>query len=414
MQSGFKAMIFDMDGTLLDSMFYWRTIWREYIEEYNLVMPEELKDKVLNGCGKSCELIARDNGLDKQTLYRDMLEEMLGRHYREDVQPKSFAPDILKKYKEEGYRVVVATATPRHLAEPALAKHGMLDYVDFVTDVEEMGASKSSPDFFLNVAKRLSVKPEECVMFEDAVYAIRSAKTAGMAVCAIDDPISWPDREKIKRLADRYILHWGELTGGKPPRYRNIILDCGNVVTVFDLPAMCGLFCENEDDRKQLLAAADSIWGLLDSGLYPEDELLDRACDQLPERLHEAAARLVHEWVYKMPYVDGMPELIRELRGRGYHLFLLSNAPVRFAETMRFYRIFDLFDGLVVSGPLKMEKPNREIFEYTLKTYALDPAHSLFVDDVPENVAGARASGIDAYHFTGDVDALRQYILESE
>ena len=109
-----------------------------------------------------------------------------------------------------------------------------------------------------------------------------------------------------------------------------------------------------------------------------------------------------------------MPELIRELRGRGYHLFLLSNAPVRFAETMRFYRIFDLFDGLMVSGPLKMEKPNREIFEYTLKTYALDPARSLFVDDVPENVAGARACGIDAYHFTGDVDALRRYILEDE
>ena len=157
MQSGFKAMIFDMDGTLLDSMFYWRTIWREYIEEHNLVMPEELKDKVLNGCGKSCKLIARDNGLEKKALYRDMLEEMLGRHYREDVQPKPLAPDILKKYKEEGYRVAVATATPRHLAEPALARHGMLDYVDFVTDVEEMGSSKSSPDFFLNVAKRLGV-----------------------------------------------------------------------------------------------------------------------------------------------------------------------------------------------------------------------------------------------------------------
>ena len=412
MPSKYRAMIFDMDGTLLDSMFYWRTIWREYIEAHNLVMPEELKDKVLYGCGKSCALIARDNAMDKQALYRGMLEEMLGKHYREDVQPKPLAGDVLAKLKGEGYIVAVATATPRHLAEPALARHGLLEHVDLVTDVDEMGAQKSAPEFFLNVAKRLGVKPEECVMFEDAVYAMRSAKAAGMTVYAIDDPISWPDRTEIKALADRYLLHWGELTGGEPPRYRNIVLDCGNVVTVFDLPALCRLFCENEEDSALLLSAADPQWGPLDTGLYPEEELLARCRADLPKRLHEAAGRLFREWVYHMPYVEGMPELIRELRDRHYHLFLLSNAPVRFAETLHFYKIFDLFDGLVVSAPLKLVKPDRAIFNYLLETYALDPARTLFVDDIPHNVEGARACGIDAYRFTGDTEALRRYILD--
>ena len=211
MQSGFKAMIFDMDGTLLDSMFYWRSMWREYVNEHGLVMPEELKDKVICGCGKACDFIARDNNLDRPALYAAMLEEMLARHYRTDVYPKPFAPEMLRKFKQAGYPVVVATATPRHLAAPALARHDMLQYVDFVTDVREMGAQKSSPDFFLNVARRLSLAPNECVMFEDAVYAIRSAKAAGMAVCAIDEPISYPDKEEIKALADRYIMGWREI-----------------------------------------------------------------------------------------------------------------------------------------------------------------------------------------------------------
>ena len=211
MGSRYKAMVFDMDGTLLNSMIFWRTMWREYLDEHDLPVPAELRDKTVYGCGKACDLIARDNGLDRDAVYREMLEVYLARHYRDDVLPKPYAGEALRRFHQAGYTVVVASATPRRLSGPALAKHGLLDYVDLVTDTEDMGAQKNSPVFFLNVAARLALRPEECVMFEDAVYAMRSAKAAGMTVFAIDEPISYPDKAEIRALADRYLMGWREI-----------------------------------------------------------------------------------------------------------------------------------------------------------------------------------------------------------
>ena len=101
MTSRFKAMIFDMDGTLLDSMLVWRTVWREYIEKKGLKMPEELVGKSDYGCMKSCGLLAAQEGRERDEIYAEM-RELIRAHYMTDIQPTPYAAELLAALKAEG------------------------------------------------------------------------------------------------------------------------------------------------------------------------------------------------------------------------------------------------------------------------------------------------------------------------
>lgn len=102
----------------------------------------------------------------------------------------------------------MATAAPRALCTQALARFDMLKYFDFVTDSYEMEMHKGQPEYFLRVAERLGAPASECWVFEDAVYAMRGAKAAGMRVCAIEDYTAQAHREEILELADAYIVDY--------------------------------------------------------------------------------------------------------------------------------------------------------------------------------------------------------------
>ena len=133
------------------------------------------------------------------------------RHYQKDSKPKPDVPEFLQKLKEHGIRMCVATGSPRGFAGIGLVRAGIRDFFEFVTDTYEFGMDKSNPEYFHVVAKRLGTTTERCVVFEDALYAMKAAKAAGCTVVAIEDETARLQREEIKQIADVYILGYAEL-----------------------------------------------------------------------------------------------------------------------------------------------------------------------------------------------------------
>lgn len=216
MNENFTAAIFDMDGTLLDTMPYWRYTSVEYLLAHRLPL---LKDIVAQAFDVSSRKLIMDNAdrLGIAPDYMDMVHEMEGfmnRHYIYDAQLKDpLVPQFLEKLKGDGVKLCVATGSPRQYARNGLRRLGILPYFEFVTDNYEGKYAKHQPEYFLDLAKRLDAEPGACWVFEDALYAMKAAKAAGMRVCAIEDATQRTDREAIRALADRYILSYADLLG---------------------------------------------------------------------------------------------------------------------------------------------------------------------------------------------------------
>ena len=210
----FDAAIFDMDGTLLDTMRYWRYTSLEYLLAHQLpVRPEDLARMEWTSSRALVKEIAEREGFDMgswQTMVGE-LEEFMNRHYLHDAKRRENVPELLEKLRGMGKPMCVATGAPRQYARNGLSRLGILKYFEFVTDCYEFGMDKSQPEYFEEVARRLGTKSERCVVFEDAFYAMKSAKTAGCRVVAIEDSTARLQRDEIRAIADRYILNYSEL-----------------------------------------------------------------------------------------------------------------------------------------------------------------------------------------------------------
>lgn len=190
-----------------------------------------------------------------------------------------------------------------------------------------------------------------------------------------------------------------------------IVFDMGQVLIHWKpelLIAYLGL--TKEEARILLTELFQSVeWVQLDRGTITGEQAAERVCRRLPEKLHPAVHTIVSGW-WQRPLVpmEGMAELVRELKGNGYRIFLLSNASVDLRKY--FHRIpgSECFDGLLVSGEEKLIKPQPEIFETLYRRFGLNPGDCFFVDDSPANVEAAQCTGMAGTVFRGDVNRLRR------
>ena len=206
MRFDLKYAIFDNDGTILDSMHYWRLAPLEYMVRNKLPLPEEMTLGALfhNSSRRLAIEVARQAGMDLIEVVRDM-ERHMERHYMQDVVKKPGIGRFLQALSDGGARMCISTAAPRELCAKAVGRFGLLDHFQFVTDHYEVGLEKSDPEHFRSVARRLGADIGDCWVFEDALYAMRGAKAAGAKVCAIEDYTARAHREEILDLADVYI-----------------------------------------------------------------------------------------------------------------------------------------------------------------------------------------------------------------
>lgn len=206
--------IFDLDGTLLDSMHYWQNLGRDYLAASGVfVGVEPVLDRIKTMTLLESALIFMEQfgltGPPEQVVHE--MNTMMEQHYKYDIPLKLGVKQYLLNLRQKGVRLCVATAANERLAKLCLTRLGMDDFIEFIISCETIGQGKDEPDVFLAACDRFEAQPQQCAVFEDALYAVNTAKAAGFYVVAVYDPAQDDDWNVMKEIADSYITDWRNL-----------------------------------------------------------------------------------------------------------------------------------------------------------------------------------------------------------
>lgn len=208
-----QSAIFDMDGTLLDSMHIWNHLGADLLRNLGCEprpdLEEHLKVLTLRQGAAYCRE-AYQLAQPVEEIVR-LLEMQVHDFYHYEVLAKPGVDKFLSLLKMEGVWMYVATATDRPLAEAALRHAGIDGYFRGILTCQEVGKGKDDPEVFERAMRRLRSTKKDTIIFEDALHAIQTAKAAGFRVAAVYDPSAEEDQDAIRRLADYYIRSYEEM-----------------------------------------------------------------------------------------------------------------------------------------------------------------------------------------------------------
>lgn len=208
-----KYAIFDLDGTLTDSMGMWRGVANEYLVQNGFPAQEDITQ--LNNATWVEEFLAiakeRFNFLIKPETFFAWISNYALEQYTSNIKLKPTAIEFLDKLKADGVKMCICSSTYKFMMLPALKRLDLTKYFEFTCHCREYGKEKNQPDIFLHCMQQLGAKnPCEVVVFEDALYAASTAKKAGFYVVGIFDSTECRP-EALKSTVNQYITDYTQV-----------------------------------------------------------------------------------------------------------------------------------------------------------------------------------------------------------
>lgn len=213
MLKNIKAVFFDLDGTLVDSMHIWKDIDIEFLGRFGYDLPPNLQ-KEIEGMAFKETAVYFKNTFDIPLSLDEIMatwNEMAYHKYAYEIGFKPGALEFLKYLKEKNIPTAICTSNSKELVQVVAKSLGFTPYFNEIITSCEVNAGKPAPDIYLEASKRVNVSPEYCLVFEDVIAGITAAKRAGMKVCAMEDAFSAAQRELKKSLADYYLENYLDL-----------------------------------------------------------------------------------------------------------------------------------------------------------------------------------------------------------
>lgn len=206
-----KGVIFDIDGTLLDSCSVWKDVDDKFFKRRGLVQPDDYGEAIGHiGLSRAADYTIKRFNLNekKEDIIKEWKESVI-LEYEQNIKAKDGAKEFLNYLKENGVKMCAATANDEDCYRSGLVSNGLIDYFDFILEVNSIKKGKDDPEIYFECIRRMGLEKDDVIVFEDLYTAIKCAKDAGFITCAVND--NNKEEEKKKKVADFYISSFKEL-----------------------------------------------------------------------------------------------------------------------------------------------------------------------------------------------------------